>query len=610
MTPPSQILLVDDDPKVLRLLEATLRLKDYDVIKVESAADALKLLSEREPDLIISDIMMPDLDGYDFLRRVRDGARGARVPFIFLSARSEPEDVVRGLRLGADEFLRKPFSIDELLVRVERVLERGDPSRSEAPRGAFDGELEHMSVPDLLRMLCVQRKSGVLSVDLREGRTHAALSLRGGQVVHAVLGQMQGEIVLFQLLLHDRGRFSFQPDAELEGETIGVQTLPLLMEGYRLLDSGILRRIDPNSRVAVDALSLVLEGARSVSPPLPSVDDQLEDISNVRPLRMPRGRPPPGTDPRDASADALDEAEFSETMAVAVDPVLGDIDLPSMSELTAADADAAAEVGRDSVVARLGHAADLDDDDWQRSGLLSYDGDIEPATREEPPSRQPPSEEPVEEALPELPAEPFEELPGMGELGETDSVRFAPGFLTSELVAIEDELVGRAAPGRIYVTQEIPILEPEAEPGSPRQSTAVSLVDDTAIEVPQMPDFDAVERSEAMMDLYKHLKVETASKLKARQTQLQTRGGQVIASDIQDAQRRSSLASFACQAIAFAARDDSSGMQFAVLDAGDLHVLVLEVDAGRLYSILFETRPEPAAVIAALKPVLDRWAVG
>ncbi len=578
MTATSHVLLVDDDPKVLRLLEATLRLKDYDVHKVESAAAALKYLAERAPDLIISDIMMPDLDGYDFLRRVRDGGRSAAVPFIFLSARSEPEDVVRGLRLGADEFLRKPFSIDELLVRVERVLHRDAPSSPDSPRGAFEGELEHMSVPDLLRMLCVQRKSGVLDVELRDGRVQAQLALRAGHVEHAVLAEMQGEIVLFQLLLHDRGRFCFRPEEDLPGQTIFVQTLPLLMEGYRLLDSGVLRRIDPHSRLAVEALTLVLEGARSACPALPALDDRLEDISDVRPLRMPRGRPPAGSS--SAELSVLEDDDFSETLAVLDESLPYDIDIPSISDLDREEAGS-----RNSVVARLGHSAQMEGDDWERSGLLSYDGDIEPATEEDR----------------------AEEL-DIDEIDETDSVRFAAAFDTAKILALEAEVSGAPAAGRIYVTQEFAVLDPEPEPPPP--ITAVSLVEDTAISVPQLADFDAAERSAALMDLFKHLKVETSHKLKTRQTQLQTRNGQVIASDIQDPQRRTSLAGFASQAIGFASRDESSGMQFAVLDAGDLHVLVLEVDDDRLYSILFENRPEPSAVIAALKPVLDRWRLG
>jgi DNA-binding response OmpR family regulator len=580
MSPAARILLVDDDPKVLRLLEATLRLKDYDVLKVESAGDALVWLRDHAPDLIISDIMMPDLDGYEFLRRVRDGARHPTVPFIFLSARSEPEDVVRGLQLGADEFLRKPFSIDELLVRVDRVLARGAPSAPAGERGAFEGELEHMSVPDLLRMLCVQRKSGVLDVHLREGRGEARLALRGGHVVHAVLGGMTGELVLFQLLLHDRGRFSFRPDAALDGATIAVQTLPLLMEGYRLLEMGILRRVDPNSRVAVDALGLVVAGARSASPPLPAIDDELQGVAHGQPLRMPRGRPPPGSAPADLSVDALDDDEFSETMALRPESLIADVDLPSQDELEEAPDPLES---RESVVAQLGRGAAVDDD-WERSGLLSYDGGIEPARSDD-----------LDDADP------------------LDSIQFAASFLTSEIEALEDEVAGRAARGRIMITQETATLEPEPLPTAvpePPQSTAVALVEDTAIEVPQLAQSDAVERSEAMMDLYKHLKVETSSKLKARQTQLQTRAGQVIASDIQDPQRRTSLAGFASQAIAFASQDESTGMQFAVLDAGDLHVLVVEVDEGRLYSILFGHRPEPSAVIAALKPVLDRWRLG
>jgi DNA-binding response OmpR family regulator len=597
MTAAAEILLVDDDPKVLRLLEATLRLKDYQVIKMESAAEALRYLVDSRPSLIISDIMMPDLDGYDFLRRLRAGA-ASDVPFIFLSARSEPADVVKGLQLGADEFLRKPFSIDELLVRVERVLDRSSPSAVDTPRGAFEGDLEHMSVPDLLRMLCVQRKTGALQVDLLEGRHQALLSLDQGHVVHATLGQMEGEVALFQLLLHDRGRFSFRPDQTLPGKTIDVQTLPLLMEGYRLLDSGILRRVDPNSRVATAALALVVEGARSASPPLPAIEDVLPEVSDVRPLRMPRGKPPPGTATVDLSQESLDEADFSETMALQGDSILHDLDLPSLSS---GDLD---EVGKDSVVAHLGRSADMDDDDWERSGLLSFDGGLEPARAD--------GDEPQEGAQP---SDDDEEL-DLDDFDALDSVQFAAGFLTSEIAALEEELGSNPARGRIIITQEIATIDPEPEAmPEPQlepipQSTAVSLVEDTAIEVPQLVDFDAAERSAALMDLFKHLKVETSSKLKTRQTQLQTRAGQVIASDIQDPVRRTSLAAFASQAIGFASRDESSGMQFAVLDAGDLHVLVLEVDQGRLYSILFELRPEPADVIKALKPVLDQWRIG
>lgn len=580
MTPQPLVLLVDDDPKVLRLLEATLRLKDYSVVKMESAAEALVWLGVNRPDLIISDIMMPDLDGYDFLRRVRALVAAQNTPFIFLSARSEPEDVVRGLRLGADEFLRKPFSIDELLVRVERVLERvASPQPEDAHRGAFEGELEHMSVPDVLRMLCVQRKNGSLEVELRDGRATAELYLQDGQVVHATLGLIRGELVLFQLLLHDRGRFVFQPDGASEERSISVQTLPLLMEGYRLLDSGMLRRVDPHSRVGVEALNLVVEGARSASPPLPAIDQELAPVESTRPLRMPRGRPPPGTDASQVSIESLVEEEMNETMALRGDQLL-DEELPSR----AGDPE---EVGRDSVVARLGRGAQLDEsDDWERSGLLSYDGGIPPASEDDP----------------------GEEL-DLDEFDELDSVQFAAAFDTSEIAALEAELAGRGPAGRIYITQEVATIEPAADPPPP-QSTAVSLVEDTAIEVPQLPDFDAAERSAALMDLYKHLKLETSHKLKTRQTQLQTRDGQVIASDLQDPQRRSSLSAFASQAIGFASRHEDSGMQFAVLDAGDLHVLVLEVDQGRLFSILFEKRPDPGTVISALKPVLDRWRIG
>ena len=568
MAPRPEVLLVDDDPKVLRLLEATLRLKEYEVVKLESAAQALAFLREETPDLIISDIMMPDLDGYDFLRRVRSHPPAANIPFIFLSARSEPEDVVKGLRLGADEFLRKPFSIDELLVRVERVLERSAQPTPTSGAGVFEGDLSLMSVPDLLRMLCVQHRDGLLLVEVKGHRTPARLSLRAGQVVHAEYGLLIGEFALLQMLLADRGRFSFRPDERGEAETIEFQTLPLLMEGYRLLEAGLLRAVDPDSPDAVQAAGRVLERARRAAPPLPRIEEELE--STVTPsgaLRMTKGRPPVQTD-RNKVLQTLDDDDFHDTQVLGASELATALELPSEGDLLPDEP---------PVMASLGRRGDFgESDDWDRAGLLSYD-DLEPARRED--------------ASEELDLDDFD---------PDDSVEFAAAFVTSELRALEDELDGKglvaveAAPGRIMITQEIDV-------------TAVSLVDDPYLDVSQIPGDDNWTSSDALMDLYKSLKVVTWGALRSREIQLGTADGSVIASSIQDADRRTRLAAFSSQAIGFAATDEQSGLAYAALDAGELHVVVVRVDSKRLFSILFEDRPDPEAVLSALLPALQAW---
>jgi len=118
MTNPT-ILVVDDDPLILKFVSANLRARDFDVIAAEDGESALKATKENNLDLIILDIMIPGIDGLEVCRRVREWSE---VPIIMLSAKNDLTDKVELLNLGADDYLTKPFAIDELLARVVAVL--------------------------------------------------------------------------------------------------------------------------------------------------------------------------------------------------------------------------------------------------------------------------------------------------------------------------------------------------------------------------------------------------------------------------------------------------------------------------------------------------------
>lgn len=118
MTNPT-ILVVDDDPMILKFVSANLRARDFDVIAAEDGESALKATKENNLDLIILDIMIPGIDGLEVCRRVREWSE---VPIIMLSAKNDLTDKVELLNLGADDYLTKPFAIDELLARVVAVL--------------------------------------------------------------------------------------------------------------------------------------------------------------------------------------------------------------------------------------------------------------------------------------------------------------------------------------------------------------------------------------------------------------------------------------------------------------------------------------------------------
>lgn len=116
-----RILIVDDEPRYLRLLEANLRTEGYEVVTAQDGLQALEVFSAHPIDLVLLDVMMPRLDGFGVTQRLREFTS---VPIVILTARGEEQDRVRGLDLGADDYLVKPFSATELLARVRAVLRR------------------------------------------------------------------------------------------------------------------------------------------------------------------------------------------------------------------------------------------------------------------------------------------------------------------------------------------------------------------------------------------------------------------------------------------------------------------------------------------------------
>ena len=169
-----RLLLVDDEDNLRSMLEAALRHNGFDVHPVASGRAALEAVPTVKPDLVVLDVMLPDLDGFDVCKRLR--SEGVRTPVLFLTARDAIEDRVRGLTLGGDDYLVKPFSLDELVARVHAVLRRtgaaSDPTLScggvsmddDAHRVTVGGEDVSLSPTEynLLRFL-LQNKGRAMS---------------------------------------------------------------------------------------------------------------------------------------------------------------------------------------------------------------------------------------------------------------------------------------------------------------------------------------------------------------------------------------------------------------------------------------------------------------
>lgn len=171
-----KLLIADDDPITLDSLAACLRPEGFQVLLAKDGAEALTLWQKHKPDLLCLDIMMPGVDGYEVCRRVRE--KDGRVPVLFLSAKSEEIDVVVGLRLGADDFVRKPFGKHELIARIHSALRR--VSTAKTPAACFEMGVLRV-FPDELRA----QRGEEASVDLtpREVALLKLLHERRGQAL-------------------------------------------------------------------------------------------------------------------------------------------------------------------------------------------------------------------------------------------------------------------------------------------------------------------------------------------------------------------------------------------------------------------------------------------
>ena len=144
--PSHRVLVVDDEPNIVDVIAMALRFQGFTVEPAGTGAEALAAVTAFKPDLIVLDVMLPDMEGFEVARRL--GAQHGRVPIIFLTARDATDDKIRGLTLGGDDYVTKPFSLDEVLARIRAVLRRtaGAQRVTEAPRLSYaDIELDEES---------------------------------------------------------------------------------------------------------------------------------------------------------------------------------------------------------------------------------------------------------------------------------------------------------------------------------------------------------------------------------------------------------------------------------------------------------------------------------
>ncbi|MFW6240276.1 MAG: response regulator, partial [Thermodesulfobacteriota bacterium] len=231
-----KVLIVDDDPKIGRLLKFKLSKADYEAEYFNSGAEALKRIPELKPHLVISDIEMPNMNGYQFCEQLRQNSRTAYIPFIFLSGRTDATDQIEGLRLGADDYVCKPVKIDFLLERMDRVLDRAAKAKSFKSLADFSGNLSQMNLNDVMQIVESNHKTGELEFSTGEGRTIGRILFRKGNLIKAQFGALEGAEAFYGLMDEEEGFFEFFAREVSETEQITITNMAALLQGSRLID--------------------------------------------------------------------------------------------------------------------------------------------------------------------------------------------------------------------------------------------------------------------------------------------------------------------------------------------------------------------------------------
>jgi DNA-binding response OmpR family regulator len=236
------VLVADDDAWILRMVATVLEKRGYSVETAVDGEDALQRALARVPDLLITDVMMPKLDGWALVRQLRSHAELAMLPVIFLTALSSEDDRIRGFRLGADDYVTKPFRFEELDLRVAKTLRRTQATlqetRDQLGGTSLRGDLAQVGLSSLLILIELERKTGLLQLRAPNGPS-AQILVREGKVVHARLDDAEEPVdaeCVYYLLTWGAGEFEFIACLVEGVDRVNVTTTHLLMEAARLMD--------------------------------------------------------------------------------------------------------------------------------------------------------------------------------------------------------------------------------------------------------------------------------------------------------------------------------------------------------------------------------------
>ncbi len=231
-----KVLVVDDEPKWLRIVDLYLRGQGYEVTTTLSGQEAIEKVRQDRPDVVVADISMPGMDGYELCRVLRSDAATRTIPFIFLTGRDDDTDRLKARKIGSDDYLTKPCPLERLTQSVDTLMDRINQAKK-IPLGqvGLSGKIEEVDLLDLIQTLELDQKTGALI--LSHGERTGTLYFRDGVIVDADIRSPKREEPLFVLLGWKTGNYLFLPDALPDRMPITASLANLLLQDFRTMEA-------------------------------------------------------------------------------------------------------------------------------------------------------------------------------------------------------------------------------------------------------------------------------------------------------------------------------------------------------------------------------------
>jgi len=204
----SKILVVDDNAYLVDILSFSLEMENYEVLKAYDGEEALQIIYNNTPDLILADIMMPKMDGFELCKKTKENPTSKDIPFLFLTAKGKLDDQLKGFSLGGDDYIVKPFNLNDLLKKIAKSIEHSKEKESPTDGTLDEGDLTEFPIMRILQVLKSKKKTATLTITTKNDV--GKLYIKGGKIVKAQTSLNKDRTAFESIIGWKTGRFKIE----------------------------------------------------------------------------------------------------------------------------------------------------------------------------------------------------------------------------------------------------------------------------------------------------------------------------------------------------------------------------------------------------------------